>query len=263
MQSGVRRRKGRLTVKIRNYNRKQQHARQPNGKDAASRIVTGDSAILQDNNEYLAKTYLMNTDYEYPVWKDTSLVCGIDEAGRGPLAGPVVAAAVVFPRWFSPENSRLAAIDDSKKLSPALREELAPAIKEAALCWAVATVEHDSIDRMNIFQATMLAMNNAVTALPEPPELLLVDGNRFRPLLPVHYETIVKGDSKVFSIAAASIIAKTCRDSLMREYGRQYPQYGFERHFGYPTGEHIRAIARYGRSPIHRKSFKLKQLGEK
>ncbi len=205
----------------------------------------------------------MDTEYEYPIWKETSIVCGIDEAGRGPLAGPVVAAAVVFPRWFSPENGPLAAIDDSKKLSAELREKLAPAVKDAALSWAIASVEHEDIDRLNIFQATMLAMNNSVASLPEHPELLLVDGNRFRPLLPVPYETIVKGDSKVFSIAAASIIAKTFRDGLMREYGRQYPRYGFERHFGYPTAEHIRAIARYGRCPIHRKSFKLKQLGEK
>lgn len=205
----------------------------------------------------------MNTDYEYPIWQDTSLVCGIDEAGRGPLAGPVVAAAVVFPRWFSPDNGPLAAINDSKKLSPELREKLAPAVKEAALFWAVAAVEPDTIDRLNIFQATMLAMNNAVAALPEPPELLLVDGNRFRPVLPVPYETIVKGDSKVFSIAAASVLAKTSRDSVMKAYAGKYPRYGFERHFGYPTGEHIRAIARYGRCPIHRNSFRLKQLGEK
>jgi len=205
----------------------------------------------------------MNTGYEYPVWKETSLVCGIDEAGRGPLAGPVVAAAVVFPRWFSPEDGPLASLDDSKKLSPELREKLAPAIKDEALFWAVAAVGHDAIDRLNIFQATMLAMNDAVAALPVRPELLLVDGNRFRPLLPVPYETVVKGDSKVFSIAAASVLAKTFRDDLMREYGRQDPRYGFERHFGYPTGEHIRAIARHGRCPIHRKSFRLKQLGEK
>lgn len=205
----------------------------------------------------------MDTDYEHTFWKETSHVCGIDEAGRGPLAGPVVAAAVIFPRWFRPERDVLAALDDSKKLSAELREKLAPAIKDAALCWAVDAVGPETIDQMNIFRATMLAMNNAVAAMPKHPELLLVDGNRFRPLLPVPYQTIVKGDSKVFSIAAASVLAKTCRDAIMKEFGLTYPQYGFERHFGYPTGEHIRAIAVHGRSPVHRNSFKVRQLGEK
>lgn len=205
----------------------------------------------------------MTTDYERPLWQHALRICGIDEAGRGPLAGPVVAAAVVFPRWFSPDTGILSQLDDSKKLSPSLRDKLAPAIKEAAASWAVAVIGPETIDRINIFRATMLAMNNAIEQLPEPPEMLLVDGNRFKPALPVPYETVVKGDARVFSIAAASVLAKTCRDTIMTEYSRQFPEYGFDRHFGYPTREHIRAVAAFGRSDIHRNSFRLKELGEK
>lgn len=208
----------------------------------------------------------MNTEYEWPLWQTAKLVCGIDEAGRGPLAGPVVAAAVVFPRRFRPEESEtpmLCAIDDSKKLSPREREELVPLIKAHAQAWAVAVVEAETIDRINILQATMLAMNQAVESLQKTPDYLLVDGNRFKPHLPIKYETVVKGDSKVFSIAAASILAKTCRDEIMRVHNLTLPEYGFDRHFGYPTRAHVEAIRRYGRSPIHRKSFKLRQLGEK
>lgn len=204
----------------------------------------------------------MNTEYEWSIWKETALVSGIDEAGRGPLAGPVVAAAVVFPRWFRPGNGPLSALDDSKKLTPDCRERLAPMVKAAAHCWAIASVEPESIDQLNIFHATMLAMNNAVAALPEPPGMLLVDGNRFMPALPIAYETVVKGDTRVFSIAAASVLAKTARDEIMRNHAKQYPEYGFERHFGYATKAHVSAIAAHGRSPIHRKSFRLRQLGE-
>jgi ribonuclease HII len=205
----------------------------------------------------------MNTDYELTLWKTTEFVCGIDEAGRGPLAGPVVAAAVVFPRWFKPERGVLGALNDSKKLSARVREELAPVIKEQALGWSIAIVDADAIDTINILQATMLAMNRAVEALAVLPELLLVDGNRFKPHLPIPYETIVKGDSKVFSIAAASVLAKTRRDEIMAECSKSWPEYGFDRHFGYGTRAHVEAIVQYGRCPIHRNSFRLKELGEK
>jgi ribonuclease HII len=205
----------------------------------------------------------MITDYEWPLWRQSRRICGIDEAGRGPLAGPVVAAAVVFPRWFRPDDTILELLNDSKQLSAGERNRLAPAIKKAAAFWAIAAVDHDTIDRINILQATMLAMNNAVMSLPKIPELLLVDGNRFRTDLPIPYETIVKGDSKVFSIAAASVLAKTHRDELMVAYGAQYPHYGFERHAGYATKAHVDAIRQHGRCPIHRLSFKLRQLGEK
>lgn len=205
----------------------------------------------------------MITDYEWPLWQTTALVCGIDEAGRGPLAGPVVAAAVIFPRWFRPVGTILERVNDSKKLSAAERELLSPAIRDAAAFWAVAEVDPETIDQINILQATMLAMNQAVAALPIQPELLLVDGNRFRTELPIPYETVVKGDSKVFSIAAASVLAKTHRDELMVAYAGEYPQYGFERHVGYPTRAHVEAIRQHGRCPIHRQSFRLRQLGEK
>jgi len=205
----------------------------------------------------------MNTEYEWPLWRNAKLICGIDEAGRGPLAGPVVAAAVVFPRHFRAEDTALERLDDSKKLSANERELLAPLIKKAAKFWAIASVEHDSIDAINILQATMLAMNDAVMLLPQLPDLLLVDGNRFKSELPIPCQTIVKGDAKVFSIAAASILAKTYRDEIMVAYGAQYPQYGFERHAGYATKAHIEAIRQHGRCPIHRQSFKLRQLGEK
>ncbi|MEI8186474.1 MAG: ribonuclease HII [Chlorobiaceae bacterium] len=205
----------------------------------------------------------MKTDCEFPLWETIDIICGIDEVGRGPLAGPVVAGAVVFPRWYRPDGGMLEQLNDSKKLSAKVREELVPEIKKNALAWAVAAVEPETIDRINILQATMLAMNNAVESLSLRPELLLVDGNRFITSLGIPYTTIVKGDSKVFSIAAASVLAKTCRDGIMAAYGAEWPEYGFDRHAGYGTREHVRAIIEYGRCPIHRRSFKLRQLGEK
>ncbi len=205
----------------------------------------------------------MNTNYEWPLWQHTELICGIDEAGRGPLAGPVVAAAALFPRWFKPDDTLLELLDDSKKLTARERNELVPAIKNAALSWSVASVEHNIIDSINILQATMLAMNNAIALLPCVPDLLLVDGNRFSTKLSIPYNTIIKGDSKVFSIAAASVLAKTHRDEIMVLYGSKFPLYGFERHAGYATKAHVEAIRQHGRCPIHRVSFKLRQLGEK
>jgi ribonuclease HII len=206
----------------------------------------------------------MDTGYEYPLWEHTPLLCGVDEAGRGPLAGPVVAAAVIFPQWFRPpDRSILWTLDDSKKLSEQERDALVPEIKCLALAWSVAEIDAETIDRVNILQATMLAMNAAVESLAVLPDYLLVDGNRFRPHLPVPFETVVKGDARVFSIAAASVLAKTHRDRLMKTFGETWPGYGFERHFGYPTREHIEAIRKHGRCQLHRRSFRVKQLGEK
>jgi len=205
----------------------------------------------------------MFTDYEWPLWINTRKICGIDEVGRGPLAGPVVAGAVMFPRHYRPDGELLEQLNDSKRLSAKMREQLVPEIKKHALGWAVASVEPETIDRINILQATMLAMNNAVESLKVKPELLLVDGNRFKTTLGIPYTTIVKGDSIVFSIAAASVLAKTHRDEIMAAYSTIWPEYGFDRHVGYGTREHVKAIIQYGRCPIHRQSFKLKQLGEK
>ncbi len=205
----------------------------------------------------------MNTSYEWPLWESASMICGVDEAGRGPLAGPVVAAAVVFPRCFNAKGTLLEKLNDSKKLSPELRSALAPEVRKAAMFWAVKAVGPESIDQINILQATFRAMNLAIESLPVLPELLLIDGNRFRPALPIPFETIVKGDSRVFSIAAASVLAKTIRDEIMTESAKRWPHYGFERHFGYATKEHVEAIRTLGRCEIHRRSFRLRELGEK
>ena len=211
----------------------------------------------------ISQLLLLSTQkYEDTFWADHQRVCGIDEAGRGPLAGPVVAAAVVFPRFFKPKGL-LCELNDSKRLTPERRESLAHAIKNTAEDFSISVIDHYTIDRLNIFRATMLAMNNAAESLQPLPDLLLIDGNRFIPNLPIPYMTLVKGDAKVFSIAAASILAKISRDRIMKQYAGQYPQYGFDKHYGYPTKAHAAAIAEHGRCPLHRKSFKLKMLGEK
>lgn len=204
----------------------------------------------------------MDTRFERARWRVYSAIAGIDEAGRGCLAGAVVAAAVVFEQGFEPTGV-LTRVNDSKRLSPELREELALAIKASAKTYAVAEVPPSEIDALNILNASIKAMNLAIERLSPLPDLLLIDGNRFKPALPIAFETVVKGDSKVFSIAAASILAKTHRDELMRALDADYPQYGFARNAGYPTPEHIDAIRRYGRSAAHRQSFRLKELGEK
>jgi ribonuclease HII len=177
------------------------------------------------------------------------LVCGVDEAGRGPLAGPVVAAAVIL----DPARP-IAGLDDSKKLSEKRRDELATTIRANALAWAVAEASVEEIDRLNILHATLLAMQRAVAGLAVRPERALVDGNRC-PRLDMPVEAVVKGDGKVAAIAAASILAKTVRDAGMRALDAAYPEYGFARHMGYPTAAHCRALQNYGPTPAHRKSF--------
>ena len=177
------------------------------------------------------------------------LVCGIDEAGRGPLAGPVVAAAVIL----DPARP-IAGLNDSKKLSEKRREVLAGEIREKALAWAVAEASIEEIDQLNILHATFLAMQRAVAALSVAPERAMVDGNRC-PKLPIPVEAVVKGDGKIASIAAASILAKTVRDAGMLALHAVYPQYGFDRHMGYPTAAHFAALEAHGASPVHRRSF--------
>ncbi|HVE51709.1 MAG TPA: ribonuclease HII [Casimicrobiaceae bacterium] len=177
------------------------------------------------------------------------LVAGIDEAGRGPLAGPVVAAAVILD-----PKRRIRGLADSKVLSPERREELAILIRERSICWSTGSADVEEIDRINIFHATMLAMVRAVAALPMSPDEALVDGNR-APNLACRVRAIVKGDRDVKSISAASIIAKTTRDALLRELDKVYPAYGFAQHKGYCTPEHLAALDRHGPCAIHRRSF--------
>lgn len=178
------------------------------------------------------------------------LICGVDEAGRGPLAGPVSAAAVIL----DPANP-IEGLADSKKLSEKQRDLLAPIIRERALAWAVAYAEVDEIDQINILQATLLAMKRAVLALHIQPQQVLVDG-LYCPQTGIPSQAIVKGDSKVAAISAASILAKTARDELMLKLHEQYPQYGFNGHKGYPTASHLAALREHGVSDVHRRSFR-------
>ena len=177
------------------------------------------------------------------------LIAGVDEAGRGPLAGPVVAAAVILDPMRP-----IAGLRDSKKLSEEARETLAPVIKEKALDWSVAHATVEEIDELNILQATMLAMKRAVMGLTVRPNLVLVDGNRV-PHIDIAVNAIVGGDDKVAAISAASIIAKTTRDQWLIELDKEHPEYGFAKHKGYGTAEHLAALEKYGPLPAHRKTF--------
>lgn len=177
---------------------------------------------------------------------------GCDEAGRGCLAGSVYAGAVIFPPDYRNEE-----LNDSKQLSERRRNELREVIKRDAVAWAVGVVEPDEIDRINILNASILAMHRALDALSVRPEAVIVDGNRFKPYRNLPYTTIVKGDGKYLSIAAASILAKTYRDDYMAELARQYPQYDWQSNKGYPTKKHREAIREFGISPFHRRSYNL------
>lgn len=178
-----------------------------------------------------------------------SLVCGADEAGAGPLAGPVYAAAVILPRHLE-----LMWLNDSKQVTPKRREVLFEEIKAQAVAWSVASVDEGTIDDINILNARLLAMERAIRALEPAPDYALIDGNYDKGITLPH-ETAVKGDSRSASIAAASILAKVSRDRYMEEMARQYPEYRFERHKGYPTKLHYEMLKKYGPSPIHRRSF--------
>ena len=177
------------------------------------------------------------------------LICGVDEAGRGPLAGPVFAAAVILDPARPIDGLR-----DSKKLSAAKRDELAIIIRRDALAWAIAQCSEAEIDELNILQATMLAMRRAIEGLSVLPTLALIDGNRC-PVCSVRSEAIVKGDDKVAEISAASILAKTARDAALMEMHRVYPQYAFDQHKGYPTALHLERLRVHGVSPVHRRSY--------
>ena len=185
------------------------------------------------------------------------VICGVDEAGRGPLAGPVCAAAVILPKHLD-----IPGLTDSKKLTDKKRRELFPLIQERAVAYGIGLASQEEIDEINILQATFLAMERALAQLQVRPDLALIDGNREREFgVPV--QTVVKGDSLSANIAAASVLAKVTRDDLMMELAQQYPQYGFEIHKGYGTKAHYEALRQYGASPIHRKSFLKKFYGEK
>lgn len=202
--------------------------------------------ILLDKENFLFKSGL-------------NFVAGIDEAGRGPLAGPVVAAvAVLRPEILtdSAKLEKLKSVNDSKKISAKKREELFSIIKEEFFEIGIGIVDHQTIDRINILEATFLAMKMALGNLKTKPEYLLVDGKFIIPNLSLRQEAVINGDALVFSIAAASIIAKVTRDQLMQEYDKQFPQYGFAKHAGYGTKFHMEALKQFGPCPIHRKTFK-------
>lgn len=196
-------------------------------------------------------------DYSFEISareKGFKAVCGVDEAGRGPFAGPVCAAAVILP-----EGCEIEGLNDSKKLTERKREALFDIIKEKAISYSIAFGSVEEIEELNILNATFLAMNRAIDGLKLKPDYALIDGNRMPKDIKVKAETIIKGDAKSMSVAAASILAKVTRDRLMLEYDKQYPEYGFAKHKGYGTKVHSDAILKYGVTPIHRPSF-LKNL---
>lgn len=194
-----------------------------------------------------------------PCYTDDAIIeVGCDEAGRGPIAGPVYAAAVILPKDFYHPK-----LNDSKQLSEKIREELRPIIEKEALAWEVVSIDAEEIDQINILKASIYGMQRAIDRLSLRPGLILVDGNRFYPYKDpasgntIPHKCIVKGDATYASIAAASVLAKTYRDDFMREAAKKYPGYGWEKNMGYPTKEHREAIAALGITPLHRKSFRL------
>lgn len=193
------------------------------------------------------------TNYEFDAaYRDSGagLFCGVDEAGRGPLAGPVYAAAVILP-----PQPEIAGLNDSKKISEKKREALFPVICETALSYAIGTASVEEIDELNILQATFLAMRRAVEGLSVAPAFALIDGNRTPAGIAIPCQTVVKGDALSASIAAASILAKVSRDHCLMELDKQYPEYGFAKHKGYGTPAHYAALRTYGMAPVHRKTF--------
>lgn len=190
-----------------------------------------------------------------PYMNENLLEAGCDEAGRGPLAGPVFASAVILPKDFHHPL-----LNDSKKMTDKHRRELRPIIESSAICRAVVKVDADEIDSLNILWASIIGMQRAVRALAVKPDFLLIDGNKFSPFDSYEYKTVIHGDAIYSSIAAASVLAKTYRDDYMINLAKEYPQYGWERNMGYPTKEHIEAIKKFGYTPYHRKSFHPKEL---
>lgn len=184
---------------------------------------------------------------------DNLIEVGLDEAGRGCLAGPVFAAAVILPK-----NTKIKEINDSKQISELKRYELRKVIENTALNWAVAYCTNEEIDKMNILKASILAMHRCLDKLNNKPDFIIVDGNRFYPYLDIPFKTIIKGDATYMNIAAASILAKTYRDDFMMKIHSEFPMYNWDKNKGYPTEYHIKAIEKFGLSPYHRKSFNIK-----
>ncbi|MBR3162690.1 MAG: ribonuclease HII [Clostridia bacterium] len=191
---------------------------------------------------------------EKSVYKEGyKLICGIDEAGRGPLAGPVVVASVIMPK-----DSMIEGVNDSKKISEKKREKLYDLITAEAVSYGVGIISQEEIDEINILNATKKGLTDSLKELKTKPDIILVDALRDIDTLKIPYRSVIKGDAKIYSIACASIIAKVTRDRIMREWDKIYPQYGFSSHKGYGTAKHISAIKEYGLSPLHRKSFTQK-----
>ena len=208
----------------------------------ARRVLTGEK--LEKELERLSLMREFERQYE-----DCTFICGIDEAGRGPLAGPVAAGAAILPK-----DCRILYLNDSKKLSESRREELFLEIKEKAIAWSVGIVGPERIDEINILQATYEAMRQAISKLDPVPQVLLNDAVTI-PGVAIPQVPIIKGDAKSVSIAAASILAKVTRDHMMEEYDKEYPEYGFAKHKGYGTPAHITALKEFGPTPIHRRTF--------
>lgn len=198
---------------------------------------------------------VISFDIENELYDKYPIICGVDEAGRGPLAGPVAAAAVILPKGYAPEG-----LNDSKKLSEAKRERLFDEITENAADYCIAYASVEEIEQLNILHATMLAMTRAVEGLKTQPDFTLIDGNRL-PALKMPGKAVISGDALSFSIAAASILAKVSRDQILAKMDEEFPQYGFKKHKGYGTALHVEALLKYGPCPTHRMSFLGKILG--
>lgn len=195
-----------------------------------------------------------NFEYENSYINNYPIIAGVDEAGRGPIAGPVVATALIYHEQFT-----IPKLNDSKQLSEKTRDEIFDIItRDGRISYGIGIVDEAKIDEINILNATYLAMEQAISNLKSQPNMLLIDGNRFKSTKYQSYQTIVKGDSKSFSIAAASIIAKVTRDKMMKEYHAEFPEYGFDKHKGYGTKSHFAAIKKSGKCRIHRNSFLIK-----
>ncbi len=220
-------------------------------KTLGSRLNQWERRSLMNNFGLIMQTMLFENfndpnDTNHP----NELICGVDEAGRGPLAGPVFAAAVILDPAHPIEGLR-----DSKKLTASRRDNLALQIKQHALAWSIAQCSELEIDTLNILHASMLAMKRAIESLKITPTLALIDGNRCPPRLSMRAEAIIKGDDKVAAISAASILAKTARDAALMDLHQQYPQYAFDQHKGYPTALHLELLRIHGVTPVHRKSY--------